>query len=145
MMCYSSPKLLLNKLASSETQFKILARRHVRKINEVKSKAFCSPSVPLGIKSSIQYLSQINFTNRLGRYLGVPLLQAELGVMTSDLLLTSWRHVSIVGKGSFQQSRKSHSREVCSSLFAYLQHADPLAPREDLQCDRYACENLRLG
>lgn len=41
---------------------------------------FFSSKVPKSIKTSIQQISSICFTNKLGRYLGIPLLQGKVKV-----------------------------------------------------------------
>lgn len=51
------------------------------KISDGESKAFCSPGINRSIKTSIQKISNIFFTNRLGRYFGIPLLQGRVKIV----------------------------------------------------------------
>lgn len=79
------------------------------KVNDVKSKAFCSLSMSRSVKEGVHNIVNISFTNNLGRYLGVAILQSHVKSDDFNHVIQKNQHQpELLKRKDAQQGRDSH-------------------------------------
>ncbi|KAF7812868.1 ribonuclease H [Senna tora] len=106
------------------------------KINVLKSKASCSPKVSRSLRSDICRISGINFTEKLGKYLGVPLFQGRVRCRDFNYIiqnlktrLSSWK-ANILNKAG----RVILAKAVLSAI--------PVHTMQTVWVPEQVCENI---